>query len=142
MNKFEYKKIRGDELIGIEMKNYNYGDKEEWEKLVKLDIEKETGIATRTFTKYENRDDIDESVKRSVIKATEFALNELGMRIIPLVSNATAGSLHLKPPSFRSHLLMRILPECFMRESSLPFLGSRVSLKGTHTWKPPPLNHM
>ena len=30
MNKFEYKKISGDELIGIEMKNYNYGDKEKW----------------------------------------------------------------------------------------------------------------
>jgi len=110
MNKFEYKKIRGDELIGIEMKNYNYGDKEEWEKLVKLDIEKETGIAIRTFTKYENRDDIDESVKRSVIKATEFALNELGEEGWELVSVETikpSGLNIVKPATSKIYDLKR-----------------------------------
>jgi hypothetical protein len=89
MKKYEYKKIRGDELIGIEMKNYNSENKQEWENLVKLDIEKETGISTRAYTKYENRNDIDESIKKSVSKATEFALNELGEEGWELVSIET-----------------------------------------------------
>ena len=77
MKKFEYKKIRGDELIGFWSKMYSQGE-EGWDELVKLDIEIECGIATRYYTKYENREDVDESIKKSVAKATEFALNELG----------------------------------------------------------------
>ena len=47
-----------------------------WDKLVKLDIEIECFIATRYYTKYENREDVNESIKNS--SNTEFALNELG----------------------------------------------------------------
>ena len=59
MKKFEYKKIRGDELIGFWSKMYSHGE-EGWDELVKLDIEIECGIATRYYTKYQNREDVDE----------------------------------------------------------------------------------
>ncbi|WP_440928778.1 hypothetical protein [Candidatus Pelagibacter sp.] len=101
MKSFEYKSIRGDELIGIEIKNYNYGEKEEWDKLVKTDLEKETGIATRVFSKYENRNDVDETIKKSVSKATEFALNELGEDGWELVSieNVTPSGFDMMKPA-------------------------------------------
>ena len=94
MKKFEYKKIRGDELIGVWSKMYSQGE-EGWDELVKLDIEIECSIATRDYTKYENREDLDESIKRSVAKATEFALNELGEEGWELVSVET-----IKPSGF------------------------------------------
>ena len=109
MKKFEYKKIRGDELIGIWGKMYTPGDKG-WDELVKLDLEIECGIATRDYTKYENRDDIDESIKRSVVKATEFALNELGEEGWELVSVETikpSGLDIVKPATNKMYNLKR-----------------------------------
>lgn len=94
MKKFEYKKIRGDELIGVWSKNFYKGEKG-WDDLVKRDIEIECGIATRDYTKYQNREDVDESIKNSVTKATEFALNELGEEGWELVSVET-----IKPSGF------------------------------------------
>ena len=48
MKKFEYKKIRGDELIGVWSKNFYKGEKG-WDDLVKRDIEIECGIALVFF---------------------------------------------------------------------------------------------
>ncbi len=77
MKKFEYKKIRGDELIGIELKNHSKGDKD-WDNMALSDLEKEFGIATRAYTKYHNDKNIDKNIKYDFNKSTEFALNELG----------------------------------------------------------------
>jgi len=88
---------------------YTPGDKG-WDELVKLDLEIECGIATRDYTKYENRDDIDESIKRSVIKATEFALNELGEEGWELVSVETikpSGLDIAKPATNKMYSLKR-----------------------------------
>ena len=77
MKKFEYKKIRGDELIGLNHKLYSKGDPN-WDNMPKSDLEKEAGIATRDYTKYHNDKSVDEIIKYDFNKATEFALNELG----------------------------------------------------------------